>query len=122
MTLLTFTFLNHSVIDVSVLRTSGQYYQEHEDGSISNLYNFRVTNKQNKPIHLKFKLNGVAGKIKIIGNENIIIPAEAEAQGQLFIFVKNGTIKDKDAKIKLDICDSTQLLKTIHSTFMAPLY
>ena len=122
MTLLTFTFLNHSVIDASVLRTSGQYYQEHEDGTISNLYNFRVTNKQNKPIHLKFKLNGVVGKIQIIGSENIIIPAEAEAQGQLFIFVKNGTIKDKDAKIKLDICDSTQLLKTIHSTFMAPLY
>jgi cytochrome c oxidase accessory protein FixG len=122
MVLLTFTFLNHSVVDASVLRTSGQYYQEHEDGTISNLYNFRVTNKQNKPIHLKFKLNGVVGKIQIIGTENIVIPAEAEAQGQLFIFVKNGTIKDNDARIKLDVCDSTRLLKTIHSTFMAPLY
>lgn len=122
MTLLTFTFLNHSVVDASVLRTSGQYYQENPDGTISNLYNFRVTNKQPKPINLKFVVKNVDAKIQIIGNENITIKGEEEAQGQLFVFVKKGVITEKDAKLVIDICDSTKVLSTIKTTFMAPLY
>lgn len=122
LTLLTFTFLNHSVVDASVLRTSGQFYQENPDGTISNLYNFRVTNKQSKPIHLHFELKDIAGKITIVGNEHITIPAEEESQGQLFIFIQKGVIKSKDAKLYLLIKDGDQVLQEIKTTFMAPLY
>ncbi len=121
MGLLFFTFMSHSVIDASVLRTPGQFYQEHEDHTISNLYNFKVANKRNTPMHIHFKLKHHAGKIQIIGRSDIIVNPGDETQGQLFIFMPDGTIREKNEKVDIDIYDSTQMIKTISTTFMAPL-
>ncbi|MBK7764514.1 MAG: cytochrome c oxidase accessory protein CcoG [Bacteroidetes bacterium] len=118
---LSFTFLSHSVIDASILRTPGQFYQEHDDNTISNLYNFKVANKRGTPMHIHFVLNHHEGKIQVIGKKEIIVPPGDEQQGQLFIFMPNGTIHKKNEKVKVDIYDSTELVQTISTTFMAPL-
>lgn len=118
---LSFTFLSHSVIDASILRTAGQFYQEHNDNTISNLYNFKVANKRGTPMNIHFVLNHHEGKIQIIGKNEIIVPPGEEQQGQLFIFMPNGTIHKKNEKVKVDIYDGNELVQTISTTFMAPL-
>jgi cytochrome c oxidase accessory protein FixG len=119
--LLGFTFLSHSVVDVSVLRTPGQFYQENPDGTISNLYNFKVANKQNKPMDIKFTLEHQEGSIKIIGNEHIEIPAGEEKQGQLFVIMPQSTIKEKKMKLQINLHDKEQVIKEVSTTFMAPV-
>lgn len=119
--LLTYTFVSHSVVDASILRTPGQFYQENPDGTISNLYNFKVANKKNKPMEIKFLLDHHDGSIKIIGQENIIIPAGEEHQGQLFIIMPQSAKMEKNQKLKIKLLDNNKEIETISTTFMAPV-
>jgi cytochrome c oxidase accessory protein FixG len=49
--------------ETTVLRTPGMLYQNRPDGSISNLYNFKIINKSKKEFPVSFKLEGMPGKI-----------------------------------------------------------
>jgi polyferredoxin len=119
--ILAFTFMSHSVIDASILRTPGQFYQEHEDGTISNLYNFKVANKRNQMMHIHFLLKNNKGSIKLIGQEKIVVPAGEEKQGQFFITIPLNSIQEKKSNLAIDIYDSTEIISTIQTTFMAPV-
>jgi cytochrome c oxidase accessory protein FixG len=119
--LLSFTFLSHSVVDVSILRTPGQFYQENTDTTISNLYNVKVANKKNQDLHIHIKLLNQEGAIQFIGHEAIIIPPGEEKQGQLFVIIPNRSIHNKKMPLAIGIYDSSKLIKTIHTTFMAPV-
>jgi hypothetical protein len=119
--LLTYTFVSHSVVDASILRTPGQFYQENPDGTISNLYNFKVANKKNKTMNIKFLLDHQAGSIKIIGHEQIAIPAGEEHQGQLFIIMPQQVKMEKNQKLKIKLYDHDKEIETISTTFMAPV-
>lgn len=119
--LLSFTFLSHSVVDVSILRTPGQFYQENSDTTISNLYNFKVANKKNQDLHIHIKLLNQDGAIQLIGHEAITIPPGEEKQGQLFVIIPNRSIHNKKMPLAIGIYDSSKLIKTIHTTFMAPV-
>ncbi len=119
--ILAFTFISHAVIDASILRTPGQFYQEHDDKTISNLYNFKVANKRNTPINIHFVLDHRSGRIEVIGQKEIIVPPGDEQQGQFFIYMPRGTIKEKNEKLEIDIYDSNKVIKTISTTFMAPV-
>ena len=119
--LLSFTFLSHSVVDVSILRTPGQFYQENTDTTISNLYNFKVANKKNQDLHVHIKLLNQDGVIQLIGHEAITIPPGEEKQGQLFVIIPNRSIHNKKMPLAIGIYDSSKLIKTIHTTFMAPV-
>lgn len=119
--LLSFTFMSHSSIDASVLRTPGQFYQENADGTTSNLYNFNVTNKKNKPMKLEFKLMNQSGEIKIIGNPSLTIPAEEEKRGQFFVVIPNNKIPASKTDLLIAIYGNGELLKEQKTTFMAPV-
>ena len=119
--LLSFTFLSHSVVDASILRTPGQFYQENTDSTISNLYNFKVANKKNNNLHIQIKLLNQEGSIQLIGHEAIIIPPGEEKQGQLFVIIPNRSIHNKKMPLSIGIYDSSKLVKTINTTFMAPV-
>ncbi|MBL7765996.1 MAG: cytochrome c oxidase accessory protein CcoG [Chitinophagaceae bacterium] len=119
--LLAFTFVSHSVVDASVLRTPGQFYQENPDGTISNLYNFEVFNKESTTMQLKFVLDDHEGSIKIIGNENISIPPGEERRGQLFIIMPRASVHEKKSQLEIKVYDGPKKLKTINTTFMAPV-
>jgi len=119
--ILAFTFISHAVIDASILRTPGQFYQEHDDNTISNLYNFKVANKKNTPMHIHFVLDHRAGRIEVIGQKEIIVQSGEEQQGQFFIYMPTSSITEKNENLDIDIYDSNKLITTISTTFMAPV-
>lgn len=119
MTLLAFTFYSHSSVDISILRASGQFYQEHDNGTISNLYTFKIANKKNTPLDIKLKT--LNGEIEIIGSDTIIIAGGSEAQGQMFLYIDKNKIKDKKSEINIEIYDKDKLIKNIKTSFMAPI-
>lgn len=116
-----FTFMSHSVVDASILRTPGQFYQEHPDGTISNLFNFKVANKRNKEMQIQFKLHHLTGKIELIGHEKIVVPVGEEKQGQFFITIPLSSIKEKKSSLEVEIYDGKELITTVSTTFMAPV-
>lgn len=119
--LLVYTFAGHSVVDASILRTPGQFYQENPDGTISNLYNFKIANKKNKPMDIQLKLDHMAGEIRIVGNGEIKVPPGGEKQGQLFIVMPQSAAKERKMPVKVRILDQGKEIETVGTTFMAPV-
>src|SRR5690554_422454 len=59
--------VTRSAVELSVLRTPGMLYQQNEDGSISNLYNYKVINKTNQDMNLSFVPADEGFEIKMVG-------------------------------------------------------
>ncbi|MEZ5047922.1 MAG: cytochrome c oxidase accessory protein CcoG [Chitinophagaceae bacterium] len=119
--LLAFTFLSHTSIDVSVLRTPGQFYQEHEDGTISNLYNYKITNKKNKALKLRFVLEDSKGTIQLVGDSTIHIEPSGNKQGQMFIIFNQKHLKEKKSSLAIQVEDENKTITTLKTTFMSPI-
>lgn len=72
-------------------------------------------------MHVHIQLQNQQGDIKLIGHEEIIVEPGAEKQGQLFVLIPTNQIHNKKMPLNIGIYDSINLVKTINTTFMAPV-
>jgi hypothetical protein len=58
-----------SDVEASILRLPGQLFQ-HKGDNISNIYTFKIINKTNNDFDIHFKLVGINGSLKVVGNKS----------------------------------------------------
>lgn len=118
---LTFALLSRSDTETTVLRTPGMLYQENKDGTISNLYNFKVNNKTHRELKIQFKVLEVDAKIKLIGDGKVVCNKEGAAVGTMFIYIEQKNIAKRSTKLKIGIYEGDKLLETTKTSFLAPV-
>lgn len=118
---LTFALLSRSDTETTVLRTPGMLYQENKDGTISNLYNFKVNNKTHRELKIHFKVLEVDAKIKLIGDGKVVCNKEGAAVGTMFIYIEQKNIAKRSTKLKIGIYEGDKLLETTKTSFLAPV-
>lgn len=119
--ILSFAFLSRADTETTILRTPGVMYQENADGTVSNLYNFKVNNKTHKDLVIHFKVDDVPATIKVIGIDTIISKKEGAAQGSMFIYIKPADLHKRSTKIKIEVLSDGKLLETVKTSFLAPV-
>ncbi len=109
-----------SDVEAKILRVPGQLF-EHKGENISNVYTFKIVNKTIKDFDdVQFKLVKPNGEIKVVGNNNIIVPKEGMAQGTLFIEI-NQYLLDKDkTKVEIEIYSDGKLVDKTTTNFLGP--
>lgn len=113
--------LNRNDMDVLLLRTPGLLYQENEDGTISNLYNYQIINKTRQDKEIELRLQDVpGGKIRIIGKLNIA-SANEQTKGSLFIDLPEGYLKKRSQKIQLEVWSDGEKMDVIKTSFLGPM-
>lgn len=118
--ILSFALISRNDTETTILRTPGMMYQENTDGTISNLYNYKVNNKTFKDIEVTFKVEEVPATIKIIGKENIIVSKETSNQGTMFIYINPKDIHKRSTKIKIGVYNNNgELLETVKTSFLS---
>ena len=118
---LAFALISRKDTETTMLRTPGMLYQVNQDGTISNLYNFKVTNKTHRKLHIQFKVIESNATIKLIGDGKVFCEKESAAVGTLFIYVYQKDIQKRSAKLKIGVYEDGKLLETTKTTFLAPL-
>lgn len=118
--ILSFALISRSDTETTVLRTPGMMYQENADGSISNLYNFKVSNKTHKDLLINFKVIDIPSTIKIIGMDSVISKKQGAAQGSMFIYIKPENLHKRSTKIKVGIYSDGKLIETVKTSFLSP--
>lgn len=104
-------------LDVLLLRTPGMLYQENQDGSINNLYNYQIVNKTSKEIPIRFEVPG--GAVRAIGSSPVAKPGEV-TEGSLFIDLEKKENTGFPDEITVDVWGEDEKLKTITITFLHP--
>ncbi len=109
-----------SDVQVLILRTPGILYQEVDDQTLSNLYNYQVINKTNKPMPIEFRLITDYGQIKLVGDAPTV-PKASMAEGALFIELPKNQLDDSKNRIKVAVYSEGKLLTEVKTSFLGPI-
>ncbi len=116
----TWLLVSRTDIDISLLRTPGQLYQEQENNQLSNLYNFKLLNKTYNRKEIKLVPENFKGSIKIVGNTALSVQEEGFLSGSLFIYIDKNEIRDRKTPLKIGVWEGDKKIKTIKTTFLGP--
>lgn len=109
-------------VDVTIMRTPGQLFQERGNDSVSNLYNIKVANKTVQDIPLKIKLEAVPGSIEIIGPHPYIpVKKEGQGSGSFFLILPKNIIVQRKMELKLGIYQGDKKIETLITSFLGPV-
>lgn len=117
-----FLFGTRSEIESLLLRTPGMLYQEVDENTISNLYNYQLVNKTNDEItNLEFRLISHDGTIKLVGEKIPNVPKMEMIKGALFIEMKKADLTDRKNKIKLELYSNGEKIDNLSTNFLGPV-
>src|ERR1043165_3371861 len=105
---------------MSLIRTSGQLYQEQPNNQISNLYNFKLINKTYADKPIKLKPDNFKGDIRLVGSQGLVVPKESDKTGEMFIFLDKKEVHDRKTILKIGVWEGDKKIQTITTSFLGP--
>lgn len=111
---------SRSDIGASIIRTSGQLYQEQEGGKLSNLYNYKLINKTYLDKKVTLKPENFSGEIRLIGKPTLSIPKGSDAMGEMFIVIDKKDVKKRKSDLTIGMYEGDKKISTISTTFLGP--
>jgi cytochrome c oxidase accessory protein FixG len=107
-------------VEATILRLPGQLYQ-HKGDNISNIYTFKIINKTNNDFNdIHFKLVGIKGTLKVVGEQDLKVPRQGMNEGTLFIEISQFLLESDKTKIKIDVFDGNKKIESSNTNFISP--
>jgi cytochrome c oxidase accessory protein FixG len=120
--ILSFLLFTRKEVDATVMRTPGLLFQERGKDSISNLYNIKIANKTIQRIPLQLKLEGISGRIEIIGgHQSIDVQDQGQGSGSFFLVLPKNIIHDRKTQLKIGLYDNGRKVDVIKTNFLGPV-
>jgi len=120
--ILGFLLFTRKEVDSTIMRTPGMLYQQRGDDSVSNLYNIKVANKTTHSIPLHLKLEGISGRIEIIGEHDaVFVKKEGQGSGTFFVVLPANSIHKRKLPIRIGLYDGTRKVDVITTNFLGPV-
>ncbi len=117
---LAYTLIQRTDTQTSLLRAPGSRYIENADGTISNLYTFKIFNKTNHRIQPILKANNPNVTIKFAGTPDLSLEATGMVEGTLFITMPKKDIQNRKTELSLSVFEGKIKLEEFSTSFMAP--
>lgn len=114
---LSILIFGRSDLESTILRTPGMLYQNHDDGTISNLYNIKIINKTVDTVDVELKLSGVEGRINMIRGDITILPSTI-FEDVFFVYIDPSQLLQKKNDIILEIYKDGELVEENEITFI----
>lgn len=116
----TYLMFTKSDIDVLIMRSQGQLYQEQPGNKISNLYTLKVQNKLDKSRILSYEIEGKPAEIQWVnGRLDTLAPGEQTSRVLFVIMDKKEVTKAKNP-IELVVKENEQVIKRVKTQFFGP--
>lgn len=117
---LAWLLVSRTDVGVTLLRTSGQLYQEQPNNRMSNLYNYKVLNKTFKDKKIELKPENFNGEIKLVGEDHLNVPKDGTTSGTMFIYLDKKDIKKRKTILTIGVYEHGKHLATITTSFLGP--
>lgn len=107
-------------VEAVILRLPGQLFQ-HKGENISNIYTFKIINKTNNDFNdIHFKLVGIKGNLKVVGEQDLKVPKQGMKSGTLFVEINQYLLDTDKTKLEIDVYDGNKKIETTHTNFLSP--
>jgi cytochrome c oxidase accessory protein FixG len=118
--LLSVLLVTRKDVDGTIVRATGQLYQERGNDSLSNLYTIKVVNKTLDNIPLTLRLENAPGRIIEMEGKTINVKKEDMGKGSFFIVLPKNFINKRKTKLRVGLYNEDRLIATINTNFMGP--
>jgi cytochrome c oxidase accessory protein FixG len=118
--LLTFLVLTRPNVEVSLLRAPGAMFQELPGGQLENLYLVQFINKTAQPMPVTLELEGIHGKLSIMGDPHPVIPAEQLFETSVLVDLPAGEVSGGKCQFDIGVYSEGKRLQLIHTSFLGP--
>lgn len=108
-------------VETTVMRTPGMLYQEQPGGMISNIYTLKFINKTFEDIPITLDLKEAGGRIKRLGEDELIVPSNGSAEGIFMIEFPVDQIKKTRNAATIRIYRQGELIDEEKTNFIGPL-
>ena len=115
-----FLFALRTDVETLLLRTPGLLFQEVNELTISNLYNYQVINKTTKEYNIEFRLKTDYGNIKLVG-ETPLVKKNDIAKGGLFIELPKDKLKSGNNRIVVEVYSEGKMIDKVETSFLGPV-
>ena len=115
-----FLFALRSDVETLMLRTPGLMFQEVNELTVSNLYNYQVINKTTNEYPIEFRLESDYGEIKLVGDAPSVKKNDI-AKGGLFIEMPKDKLRSGKNNITISVYSNGQLIDKVTTSFLGPV-
>ena len=115
-----FLLFSRTQVEVLMLRTPGMMYQEVDENTISNLYNYQIINKTRDSFPVEFRLLEPKGNVRFIGKKPEAHPADV-SEGAVFVDIPKRELDGRKNKIVLEVLSNGKRIDKVKTSFMGPL-
>jgi cytochrome c oxidase accessory protein FixG len=115
-----YTIASRPDTQTTLLRAPGTQFIENKDGTISNLYTFKIFNKTNHTIKPEMRIKGLKGQLLFAGKPDLTLEPAGMSEGTLFIIIPKEALKERKTNLTLSIYQGKEQLETFETTFIAP--
>ena len=107
-------------VEATILRLPGQLFQ-HKGENISNVYTFKIINKTNDEFTaIHFKLVGIKGTLKVVGQQDFKVPKQGMNGGTLFIEINQYLLETDKTKLEIEVYNGNEKIETATTNFLSP--
>jgi polyferredoxin len=118
---LTTLLVTRTEVEATILRTPGMIYQTNEDGTISNLYNYKIINKTNEDLDFTLKPLDDEFKIRMVGRVPELKMQEV-AEGAFFLSAPPENFELGSLKTELGIFNAEgEMIEKVKIKMAGPL-
>lgn len=112
--------VSRSEVEALVLRVPGTLYYKNEPGKISNLFQYKLTNKTSKDYPVNFKVTNFDAEIKYVG-EHPQLKGETKTEGTMFVSIDESLVKDQKIKLEFSLVRGDSLIDKTSTIFLGPI-
>lgn len=105
-------------VQFTLVRTTGQMFQEQGKDSLSNLYNVTLTNKTHTNINAELKVENVPANVKVVGLSGIKIPSEQKIKATVFIYLSKKDIRSRETDLHMGLYQNGKKIASEKATFI----
>ena len=107
-------------VEAVILRLPGELFQ-HKGDNISNIYTFKIINKTNNDFNdIHFKLVGIKGNLKLVGEQDLKVPKQGMKSGTLFIEINQFILESDKTMLEIEVYDGDKKIETSRTNFLSP--
>ncbi len=115
-----FLFALRTDVETLLLRTPGLLFQEVNETTVSNLYNYQVINKTPEEYPIEFRLESEYGAIKLVGEAPFVKKNEI-SKGGLFIEMPKDKLKSGKNMVTVGVYSNGKLIDKVETSFLGPV-
>lgn len=117
--LIGFLLFQRTEVEVLLLRTPGMLYQQNDDGTIGNLYNYQIINKTRESMPIEFRLVDESGTIRLVGRPPAAAGNEV-TEGALFIDLPRQQSPKGKRTVRVEVWSEDQRIDVVKTSFLQP--